>query len=151
MTSCFVCATLKLGRKKSTGTEPRYSYIFVVLWDKLIDAQTTNHYRQLAKLTTYSLENFTVMTQILLVFLLCNGMMNISHFYNTVICQCVQIIQQCTTVCRQDLVRTYLNVSLITTQPFDALPLLDYSKVKTLSCTCSVTYFLLALTTDYLR
>ena len=25
MTSCFVCATLNLGRKKSTGTEPYYS------------------------------------------------------------------------------------------------------------------------------
>ena len=23
MTSCFVCATLNLGRKKSTGTEPK--------------------------------------------------------------------------------------------------------------------------------
>ena len=28
MTSCFVCATLNLGRKKSTGTEPKHTYIF---------------------------------------------------------------------------------------------------------------------------
>ena len=29
MTSCFVCATLNLGRKKSTGTEPYVKVIQV--------------------------------------------------------------------------------------------------------------------------
>ena len=29
MTSCFVCATLNLGRKKSTGTEPQSSCCFL--------------------------------------------------------------------------------------------------------------------------
>ena len=30
MTSCFVCANLNLGRKKSTGTEPKVILDFVV-------------------------------------------------------------------------------------------------------------------------
>ena len=32
MTSCFVCATLNLGRKKSTGTEPKIEYYSEKLW-----------------------------------------------------------------------------------------------------------------------
>ena len=32
MTSCFVCATLNLGRKKSTGTEPKADYVFPYIY-----------------------------------------------------------------------------------------------------------------------
>ena len=46
MTSCFVCATLNLGRKKSTGTEPlgrRYRLLNAYSVDAIMSKHHRNH------------------------------------------------------------------------------------------------------------